>query len=155
MHIGMEVQFKRAGTQGWTQFSYSSKKLVEWRELWTVNSVPSQPWSVVMAVAAECRFCFEHSFLHKHNHWFHLSFRSGMMLLMLGGLKPWLKLKVLSNPKVRLVFACQRNKGFVSIEATLRQVRGRLYQGGLKMDFGGTPGSKYDFTRNASSFFYS
>ena len=28
-------------------------------------------------------------------------------------------------------------------------------QGGLKMDFGGTPGSKYDFTRNASSFFYS
>ena len=30
-----------------------------------------------------------------------------------------------------------------------------LKQGGVKMDFGGTPGSKYDFARIASSFFYS
>ena len=33
--------------------------------------------------------------------------------------------------------------------------KGNYTQGGLKMDFGGTPESKYDFTRNASSFFYS
>ena len=28
-------------------------------------------------------------------------------------------------------------------------------QGGLKMNFWGIPGSKYDFVRNASNFFYS
>ena len=30
--------------QGWTEFRYSSKNWAEWRELWTVNSVPPQPW---------------------------------------------------------------------------------------------------------------
>ena len=42
--------------------------------------------------------------------------------------------------------------------------RGKLYflvsilvssRGGMKMDFGAIPGSKYDFARNAANFFYS
>ena len=30
-----------------------------------------------------------------------------------------------------------------------------IIQGGMKMDFGAIPGSKYDFARNASNSFYS